>query len=96
MKKVVYDGMADYQVFSKADFSKADVEQNQLKFKKGEVTEVEDSVADALLSSDGVFGGFNFREPKDGDEGHEVEATDTGATPQQDVDEPRPTRARTR
>lgn len=69
MKAIVYDGTADFQEFSSADFKKADVDQDKLVFPRGKAVAVEDGVADALLSKDGIFGDHKFREPKKGDEG---------------------------
>lgn len=70
-KEIVYDGNADVQTFNKADFAKEGVDQGKLSFNKGEVVEVDDSVAEVLLGGQGVFADFGFREPKKGDAGYQ-------------------------
>lgn len=74
-KLVQYSGTSDVQEFSKADFAKAGVEQNMLRFRRGEAVEVPSAVADALLSPNGVFGGYSF------DEMELVEEASDNATP---------------
>lgn len=68
--EIVYDGGADVQEFSKDDFAKEGVDAKKISFNKGEVTEVDDAVAELLLEGTGVFDGFKFREPKKGDTGY--------------------------
>jgi hypothetical protein len=60
--KVKYTGLADYQVFNKADFEKANLDQGKLQFKRNEPTEVPDEVGKALIAKDGIFGGHSFSE----------------------------------
>ena len=71
MKSIVYDGTSDVQEFSKADFGVEGVEGKKATFPKGHVVEVEDEVADLLLEGRGVFTGYVFREPKEGDVGYQ-------------------------
>jgi hypothetical protein len=99
---VKYTGNADFQVFSAADFKKADLEQNQLKFAKGEPKKVKDEVGQALTSEDGIFGDFSFEEvTDDGEAADNSEAdgpdaedapTGEGVTPQQGVESTSSTR----
>jgi hypothetical protein len=75
---IVYDGPANVQEFSKADFAKEGVDASKVSFNRGEVTEVDDDVARLLLDGVGVFAGAKsvFREPKKGDEGYEGDEPD--------------------
>lgn len=61
MKTIAYTGSSDFQEFSKDDLAKGGVEDGKdLRFAQGEPTEVEDEVAEALLSKEGVFGDHSF------------------------------------
>ena len=80
MTKVIYTGTADFQEFSKADFEKAGVEdQNKVRFAKGEPTEVSDSAAEALLATkedESIFFDHSF-EAADDDEGGDSDTEST-------------------
>lgn len=67
MSEVTYTGSSDFQIFSAADFEKADVkDQNKVTFAKGVPTEVSKSAAKALVSDDGIFGPYSFEEAEQG------------------------------
>lgn len=72
MTQVKYDGTSDFQIFTKADFEKAGVDdQGKVTFAKGEPTEVSEAAAAALLSSDAdesIFHDFVFSEVEEDEE----------------------------
>lgn len=59
---VVYTGTSDVRGFSAEDFDSAGVESDSLTFEQGVPQEVEDEVAEALISEEGVFGEESFEE----------------------------------
>ena len=63
--KVKYTGTSNFQVFGKADFEKAGVEQDKLSFAKNKAVEVPDAIGQALVSKEGIFGSFSFEETED-------------------------------
>ena len=75
MTQVKYTGTSDFQIFSKADFEKAGVnDQNKVTFARGEPQEVSEAAAKALTSTDSeesIFHDFSFVEVDE--EGKEVE-----------------------
>ena len=72
---VKYTGTSDFQEFSAADFKKAGVEGKKTSFPQGESVEVDDSVGQALIAKDGIFGDFSFEEVND----EEEQADDSGS-----------------
>lgn len=85
--KVKYTGTSDFQSFSKADFEKAEVDQNKLTFERGVPVEVPDEVGQALVSKEGVFGDFSFEEADD-EEGEPRSSSDQEVTPDESSDAP--------
>lgn len=75
-KRVAYVGTSDVRKLSKADFAKVGVEDGKaLTFHRGEVSELDDELADALLGSDLVAGEF-----KEVEEGEELRLSPTKGT----------------
>lgn len=73
--KLKYTGTADFQEFSAADFKKAGVDDaRKVRFARGEATEVDDAVGEALVSKEGVFGDFKFEAVEDDEEESEPQA----------------------
>lgn len=64
MSKVIFSGTEDFRILAAADLSKAGVEGfKKTTFSKGEETEVDENVAQALLSDPDLFGKFTLAEP---------------------------------
>lgn len=74
MSQVKYTGSSDFQIFEKKDFEKAGVDdQGKVTFARGEPTEVTESAAQALTSTDrdeSIFYAHSFVEVDE--EGNEV------------------------
>lgn len=75
--KVAYTGTSDFQKFSKADFAKAGIEDGKNhSFARGEPTEVNDEIGEALVAKDGIFGDFSFVSLEEVEEGDTNEQTE--------------------
>lgn len=62
MKTIEYTGTADFKEYTAADFKKADIEGKKVVFQPGVPVEVDDEIADALTSNEGLFGEELFKE----------------------------------
>ena len=66
---IKYTGTSDFQEFGKADFDKAGVEGGKkLRFARNEPVEVDDTLAEALISKEGLFGDFSFEQADEEDD----------------------------
>lgn len=66
--RVQYDGTSDTQIFDASDMAKAGIEDSGFKkteFHRGVPTEVPDEVGQALISKEGLFGDYKFKEVND-------------------------------
>lgn len=64
MTNIVYKGKADRRVLSAADLKSHGVEFTKTTFNRGEAQEVDEAVAEVLISNPKIFGKFELADAK--------------------------------